>query len=154
MHASQYVGLRGDSDVVSADVRTVVDMAGRSVVLPAEIHRIGTVWAVAVLNSLVEVMGEGSKIYNQMPAHFSKSDRWKMQYQFAPQIANGPLFEDANRALLLENILQVRTDVCLAMTKQAVQVLERNGVACVYLEWKNVDDVKKAVTLRDRKSVV
>ena len=47
-----------------ADVRTVVDMAGRSVVLPAEIHRIGTVWAVAVLNSLVEVMGEGSKIYN------------------------------------------------------------------------------------------
>ena len=26
-------------------------------------------------------------------------------------------------------------------------MLERNGVACVYLEWKNVDDVKKAVTL-------
>lgn len=45
--------------------------------------------------------GEGSKIYNQMSAGFTKTDRWKMQYQFAPQIANGPLFEDANRELLL-----------------------------------------------------
>ena len=135
------------ADAASADVRTVVDMAGRSVALPAEIHRIGTLGSVGVLNAFVELMGEGSKIYNQMSAGFTKTDRWKMQYQFAPQIANGPLFEDANRELLLENILQARTDVCLAMTKETAQVLERNGVACVYLEWKNVDDVKKAVTL-------
>ena len=135
------------AEAASADVRTVVDMAGRSVVLPAEIHRIGTLGSIGVLNAFVELMGEGSKIYNQMSAGFTKTDRWKMQYQFAPQIANGPLFEDANRELLLENILQARTDVCLAMTKETAQVLERNGVACVYLEWKNVDDVKKAVTL-------
>ena len=32
------------AEAASADVRTVVDMAGRSVVLPAEIHRIGTGW--------------------------------------------------------------------------------------------------------------
>lgn len=127
--------------------RTVVDMMGRSVPLPADIHRIGTLGSVGVLNAFVELMGEGGKIYNQMPANFTKNDRWKMQYQFAPQIANGPLFEDANRELLLENILQARTDVCFAMTKETVQILERNGVACVYLEWKNVDDVKKAVTL-------
>ena len=40
------------AEAASADVRTVVDMAGRSVVLPAEIHRIGTLGSIGVLNAL------------------------------------------------------------------------------------------------------
>jgi iron complex transport system substrate-binding protein len=129
------------------DARTVVDMAGRAVSLPQEIKRIGTIGSVGVLNAFVELMGEGSKIYNQMPAQFTKNDQWAMQYEFAPQIANGPLFESGSQELLIENIIASEIDVCFVMNKGTAQILEDKGITCVYLEWKKQDDIYKAVTL-------
>jgi len=133
--------------VQEAGTRTVTDMAGRKVELSDEIDRIGTLGSVGVLNAFVELMGSGDKIYNQMPASFSKNDSWKMQYEFAPQIANGPLFESDNREVLIENIIQAAPDVCFTMTKDTAELLERNNIPCIYLEWKDVEDVKTAVAL-------
>lgn len=130
----------------AAAERTIVDMAGREVTIPAEINRIGTLGSVGVLNAFVELMGEGSKIYNAMPGRFATGANWKMQYEFAPQIASGPLFESGNE-ILIENILEAETDVCFTMTKDTATYLEEHGVACVYLEWKDTEDVKKAVEL-------
>ena len=127
--------------------REVTDMAGRTVVLPAEINRIGTVGAVGVLNTFVETMGQGHKIYNQMPGNFKNSKRWAMQYEFAPQLAQGPLFEGANRELLLENIIMADLDVCFVMTRETAEILAKNNVPCIYLEWKHPEDVKQAVAL-------
>ena len=127
--------------------REVIDMAGRTVKLPPEINRIGTIGAVGVLNTFVETMGQGTKIYNQMPGNFRSSGRWDMQYKFAPQIAHGPLFEGANRELLLENIIMADLDVCFTMTRETAEILTKNNVPCVYLEWKHPEDVKKAVRL-------
>ncbi|MCL2021175.1 MAG: ABC transporter substrate-binding protein [Betaproteobacteria bacterium] len=127
--------------------RSVTDMTGRSVSLPDEIHRIGTLGAVGVLNTFVEAMGEGSKIVNRMPASFANSDRWKLQYVFAPQIKNGPLFENANRELLIENILMAKPDVIFTMSRETAGQLERVGLPCVYLEWNSADDIKAAVYL-------
>lgn len=132
---------------VTGETRTVTDMAGREATLPKEIKRIGTLGSVGVLNAFVELMGAGDKIYNQMPEGFTKNDQWKMQYEFAPQIANGPLFETGNRELLIEDIIKAKPDVCITMTKETADTLEQNNIACVYLEWKDVDDVKKAVNL-------
>lgn len=128
-------------------VRSVVDMAGRTVELPAEIDRIGTLGSVGVLNALVEVMGEGSKIINRLPASFANSGRWRLQSEFAPQISNGALFEGANRELLIENIIMAKPDVCLVMTRELAEQLEKLGLAAVYLEWKDIEDVRKAVDL-------
>lgn len=86
-------------------------MAGRTVELPEQVERIGTLGAVGVLNALVEVMGAGPLIVNRMPGNFARGDRWKMQYQFAPQIAHGPLFESDSRELLVEDLLRARPDV-------------------------------------------
>ena len=127
--------------------RSVVDMAGRTVELPEEITSIGTLGAVGVLNAFVEVMGEGSKIINRMPASFANSGRWRLQAEFAPQITTGPLFEGAGRELLIENIIMAKPDVCLVMTRELAEQLEKLGQPCVYLEWKNIEDVKKAVAL-------
>ncbi len=127
--------------------RTVTDMAGRKVELSDKIDRIGTLGSVGVLNAFVELMGSGDKIYNQMPASFTKNDSWKMQYEFAPQIADGPLFESDNREVLIENIIQANPDVCFTMTKDTAELLERNNIPCIYLEWKGVEDVKTAVAL-------
>lgn len=128
-------------------MREVTDMAGRKVFLPAEINRIGTVGAVGVLNTFVETMGQGYKIYNQMPGNFKNSKRWAMQYEFAPQITNGILFEGQNGELLLENIIMANLDVCFTMTRETADILAKNGVRCVYLEWKHPEDVKNAIQL-------
>lgn len=67
-----------------AATRTVTDMAGREVKIPATIDSIATFGSVGVLNAFVECMGEGDKIVNEMPANFTKNDKWAMQYKFAP----------------------------------------------------------------------
>ncbi|MDR1096331.1 MAG: ABC transporter substrate-binding protein [Spirochaetaceae bacterium] len=129
-----------------AAVRTVVDMAGRTVTVPARITKIGTLGSVGVLNAFVELMGAGAEICNEMPSNFTRNDNWKMQYAFAPQIKGAPLFE-ANRELQIETILQTAPDVCFTMTRETAELLERNGVAAVYLAWAELDDVKTAVNL-------
>lgn len=131
----------------SGETRTVTDMAGRTVTLPKKIERIGTFGSVGVLNAFVELMGDGSKIVNQMPANFTKNDAWKMQYEFAPQIAQGPLFESDGKEILIEEVIKSKIDVCFTMTKETATLLEDNNVACVYLDWNDVNDVKTAVTL-------
>ena len=83
----------------------VTDMAGREVTIPAEVKSIATFGSVGVLNAFVELMGSGNLLCNQMPANFTKSDKWKMQYEFAPQIKDAPLLVNADGELLLEEIL-------------------------------------------------
>jgi iron complex transport system substrate-binding protein len=130
-----------------ATEQTITDMAGRSVTLPIEINKIGTFGSVGVLNAFVELMGEGSKICHDMPPSFTRNDNWKLQYEFAPQIKGAPVFEDANREVLMEVVLENTPDVCFAMTKETVQLLEENGLNAVYLSWTQDEDVKEAVTL-------
>lgn len=131
----------------AATERTVIDMAGREVTLPAEINTIGTFGSIGVLNAMVETMGFGHKILNQMSASFTKTDQWKYQYVFAPQIANGPLFEDASREVQIEEVLRAAPDLCLCMTKETVALLEGKGLTVIYLEWKDLEDVPECITL-------
>ena len=127
--------------------RTVTDMAGRVVELPMEINRIGTIGPIGVLNTFVELMGEGSKIFNEMPGRFKSSGNWDMHYEFAPQILNAPLYEDGNGEILIETIIQTKPDVCFVMSVDTAQFLVRNGIACIYLEWKELSDIPVAVNL-------
>lgn len=126
--------------------RTVTDMAGREVAIPAEVISIGTFGSVGVLNAFVQLMGAGDKITNQMPANFTSSDQWKMQYEFSPQIADGPLFEEGGE-VMVETVLAAAPDVAFTMTKETATILENVGVPAVYLEWNDVADVKDAVVL-------
>ncbi|MDR0925380.1 MAG: ABC transporter substrate-binding protein [Hungatella sp.] len=126
--------------------RTITDMAGRTVTIPVQIEKIGTFGSVGVLNAFVELMGEGSKICNDMPENFTKNDNWKLQYEFAPQIKGAPIFE-ANKEIAMETVLAAKPDVCFTMTKETAELLEKNGISAVYLAWSEIDDVKKAVTL-------
>ena len=126
---------------------TVTDMAGRTVEVPAEINSIGTFGAVGVINTFVELMGCGDKICNEMPANFTKNDKWKMQYEFAPQIKDAPLFEDPNGEIIMETVLETKPDLCITMMKDKVEILEKKGLTVIYLEWNETEDVKTAVKL-------
>ncbi|WP_253290784.1 ABC transporter substrate-binding protein [Pseudoflavonifractor sp. MSJ-37] len=127
--------------------RTITDMAGREVEIPAEIDSIATFGAVGVLNAFVELMGCGDKICNEMAPSFTKNDKWAMQYKFAPQIADGPVLENADREVLIEEVLKLKPDLCLTMTKSTAEELADKGLTCVYLSWSEVGDVKTAVEL-------
>lgn len=137
----------GDSATVQeAATRTVTDMAGREVEIPATIDSIATFGSVGVLNAFVECMGEGDKIVNEMPQNFTKNDKWAMQYKFAPQIAEGPVLETAD-GVDIEATLELAPDLCITMTADTAQQLEENGLACIVLEWGDTEDVKTAVSL-------
>ncbi|MDL2218584.1 ABC transporter substrate-binding protein, partial [Christensenellaceae bacterium OttesenSCG-928-M15] len=105
-----------------------------------------TFGAVGVMNAFVEMMGEGDKICHDMPPRFADNARWKLQYEFAPQMKGLLQFEDGND-VLIENVLQVKPDVCVTMTKSTAEFLAEHGLAAVYFEWKGIEDIPVAVTL-------
>ena len=126
--------------------RTVTDMAGRTVEIPAEIESIATFGSVGVINAFVECMGKGDLIVNEMPANFTKNDKWAMQYKFAPQIAEGPLLETAD-GVDMEATMSLNPDLCITMTEETAQQLEENGMTVIVLTWSDTEDVKTAVDL-------
>lgn len=131
----------------SAGSRTVVDMSGRTVTLPAEINSIGTFGAIGVLNTFVELMGAGDKICNDMSPRFTKTDKWQYQYKFAPQLKGSPVFQNANDEISIEVVLETKPDVCLTMSKEIIEVLEKQGLSVIYLNWNEDEDVKECITL-------
>ena len=135
------------SEPSTPETRTVVDMAGRTVTLPAEINSIGTFGSIGVLNTFVETMGVGEKICNNMSPRITKTDKWKYQNKFTPQIAEAPVFQIADEEIDMEVVLKTKPDLCLAMSKEIVTVLENQGFNVIYLEWNEDEDVKKCITL-------
>ncbi|WP_172135904.1 ABC transporter substrate-binding protein [Adlercreutzia sp. ZJ473] len=147
--ASSEPGTAGESSSSAAEApttRIVTDMANRTVEIPAEVDSIATFGSVGVLNAFVECMGKGDAIVNEMPANFTKNDKWAMQYKFAPQIKEGEVLETAD-GVDIEKTLTVNPDLCITMTEETAQQLEENGLACIVLKWNDVEDVKEAVTL-------
>lgn len=129
------------------ETHEVTDMAGRTVVLPKEIKTIATFGSIGVINAFVELMGSGDKICNDMTASFTKSDKWAMQYEFAPQMKGAPVLQNGDGEIQMEKVLALNPDLCLVMSKDLIEPLESNGLNVVYFEWKQTDDVKAAVTL-------
>lgn len=146
-------GCKGDSDPEgaskdpAADKVTVTDMAGRTVTLPKEIDSIATFGSIGVINAFVELMGCGDKISNDMTAKFTKSEKWALQYEFAPQIKGAPVLENTDGEIQIEKVLALNPDLCLVMSKDLIEPLESNDLNVIYFEWKQTDDVKTAVTL-------
>ncbi|SHI18725.1 iron complex transport system substrate-binding protein [Sporobacter termitidis DSM 10068] len=128
--------------------RTVTDMAGRTVTLPAEIKKIGTFGSIGVLNAFVETMGAGDLICNEGSPSFVKSPSWtKYQYLFTPQIKDLTPFQGADSELLMENILAAKPDLCLTMDSSLTQQLEKQGLTVIQLSWTKTEDVKQCITL-------
>ncbi|MFO1329170.1 MAG: ABC transporter substrate-binding protein [Rubrivivax sp.] len=125
--------------------RTVTDMAGRKVGLPARIERIVTLGSLPVINSFVFTMGEGRRIVNGL-ADFAKP-HWKYQTVFAPQLAGQPTMQQPNREPSVEAILAARPDLVLTMHRESVERLAALGIPVVFLAWREAEDVKACMTV-------
>lgn len=134
------------SQATQSATRTIKDMEGRTVEIPSEVKSVATFGSVGVLNAFVECLGKGDLIVNQMPANFTKNDKWAMQYKFAPQIADGPVLETAD-GVDMEAVMQLDPDVCITMMPDTAQQLADSGMNAVCLQWNDTEDVKVAVEL-------
>lgn len=128
-------------------VREVIDMAGRTVLLRQNIERIGTLGSVPMMNTFVESLGAGKKIYNQPSAFHNIYGRWKMHLKFAPQLAHGPHFQSASHELLMENILEADPDVCVTNSRAILDMLDRFNVPAVFVDWSNVERMLGSVKM-------
>ena len=128
--------------------KTITDMAGRTVTIPAEIKSVGTFGAIGVLNTVVLTMGAGPLIINEGSASFVNSPSWaKYVYKFAPQIQNMPQFENADREIIIEEVLAAAPDLCLSMSRANTEFLEQHGLTVVQIAWQQDEDVHVAIRL-------
>ena len=127
--------------------RSLRDMAGDSVQVPAHIERVATIGSVPVINSLLFAIGEGKRIVNGLPPPFSKKPRWGYQQVFAPHMAHLPVMQSPDYAPQIETLLQAAPDVVLTMDRSTAETLNRLGLPTLYLAWRQPEDVKAVVRL-------
>lgn len=128
---------------IGAEARTIVDMGGRTVVLPEKVSRAVTLGAVPVLNGFLFAFGEQDAIVNGLPTALAR----KYQYVFAPGLAGKPIVQGAEKALAVEEIVGLRPDVILTMDIATAELLRSLRLPVVYLRWTAPDDVKALTAL-------
>lgn len=134
------------STAPAATTRTITDMAGRQVTLPATITKVVTVGAVPVINSFIFAMGHGDKIVNGLPP-FAQNSRYKYEAVFAPNIAAAPVMQGTDNTPNMEEILKAKPDVVFVMNKTAIDPIAQRGIPVVFLAWRQPEDVKQVMTL-------
>ncbi len=55
--------------------------------------------------------------------------------------------ENADREILIEEVLKIKPDLSICMTKDTADLLEGKGLTVIYLEWSELEDVEKCITL-------
>lgn len=131
----------------AALARDITDMAGRTVTVPDRIDSVVTLGSVPVINSFVFAAGQGALIANDLPPWARQSGRWAWQDVFAPQLAQNPRVEDAERNLALEELLTLDPDVTLTFARDVADLLDQHGIPTVVLRIQTPEDVKDGVAL-------
>jgi iron complex transport system substrate-binding protein len=128
--------------------RSVVDMAGRTVVLPKAVKRIATVGSVPVINGYLFALGAGERIANGLPSRFAQSNRWRLQSAIAPHLAERPVLQrQAGSEVSMETLVRLSPDVVLTMDPHGARTLKTARFPVVVLEWRNADDIHKNMAL-------
>lgn len=127
-------------------VRTVIDMAGRTVTLPAHIERVAAVGSVPVIHSFIFTMGKADTIVNGMPL-FAQGKRYRFHLRVAPHLAQQPIAQGPGGEPDIERLLALRPQVVFVMDKMVLNLLERKGFTVVYLAWREQGDVRTLMRL-------
>lgn len=137
-----------DCSADAGQTRTVTDMAGRSVVLPARVERIATVGSVPVINGYLFALGAGDRIVNGLPPRFTQSDRWRLQTAIAPHLAGRPLLQgQASSEVNLESLLGLAPDLVITMDLLRARALEAARIPVLFIEWRDAADIEKSMRL-------
>ncbi|MGM9608328.1 MAG: ABC transporter substrate-binding protein [Oscillospiraceae bacterium] len=117
--------------------RTVVDSGGTEVTVPAQVETVMTFGSCGVINTLIETLGCGWMIANDMSPRFSDNPAWHYQYEFAPQMAELPRYEDASGEIDIENVVTADPDLIIVMQAATAETLREKGLNVLYIDYGN-----------------
>jgi iron complex transport system substrate-binding protein len=123
----------------------VTDLAGRHVAIPPAIDSVATFGSTPILNSLLEILGQGHKIRNQPNLVHDLSGPWRMHKIFAPQLVSAPVLRDRNHELILETILTADPALSITMTPSYLEALERLGLPVIWVDWSTAERMLETV---------
>ena len=127
---------------------TVTDMMGVDVTFEDIPQTIATFGSIGVLNTFVEALGCGDRICNKMTSNFESTKSYPhLRVEFAPQTVNAPLLTNSDGEIIMEEVLSLKPDLCLTMTKATAELLRKQGLNVIMLEWRELEDVYVAVRL-------
>lgn len=128
-----------------ADTRTVVDQAGREVILPLEINRIATTWRPCTF--LIYAIGAQSKLAGVDDG----STKTPFTTGVYPQIADIPHIGDKRHGINMEELIAVKPDVvCVWSGKGSdsiVKQLETQGIPTLVIIPESAEQMKEAALL-------
>ncbi len=127
--------------------KEVTDLMGRTVKIPVEVKKIGTINSVPIINSMIEAVGGGNLIYNQPSKFHDIHGDWKMHLKFAPQLEKGPFYESSGHEILTENILADRPDFLVTNNKGKLELLAKSRVPVIYIETSTPEQLLKSMEL-------
>ena len=138
----------GLAPAARADGRSVIDMAGRRVRLPARIERIASAGGSPAVNAFLFLFGQGEHIVTGLPQAF-QSPLWRFQRTFGPGIADGPVVSGPPPAWTpnVESLLAIRPDLSFVVSEQAADLLDRAGLPAIVLKWDKVDSIARTIRL-------
>lgn len=116
--------------------RTVVDMAGRTVEIPAKVERVVNNWPSS--NSVMLMIGAGDLLVGTTTT--TLNNEWnKFMY---PNLVNVPT--DINSA---EEVLKLEPDIYISSGVDKAEEMQKAGIPSLVLMFSNYDDMKKSFTI-------
>lgn len=127
---------------------TVTDMMGVEVTFDAVPQTVATFGSIGVLNTLIECLGCGDRLCNNMGANFESTKSYPhLRLEFAPQTKDAPLLTNTDGELAMEEILLLAPDVCVTMSQAIADQLRAQDLKVIYLEWQVDTDIPVAMRL-------
>lgn len=136
----------GPSATPVPTTRTIIDQAGRTVVLPYNVSRVVAVGAVPPINSFIQALGRGDTIAEGVPASFDKR-QWRYQFEITPGIESLPVLQSSMTSPDIEEIMKASPDAIFTTTQSMIHELENTGIPVVYFSATNGSDVKEYMAL-------
>lgn len=133
------------------EARSVTDMFGRQVALPAQVERVVTAGGTPAVNAFICALGKGSSIVNGVPPQI-RGPRWKYQFVFAPQIKDQPAVSSMGPSWApdLEALLALPNDLVIVDNPANAEQLEKRGIRSLGLSWRGPQDIVPTMELLGR----
>ncbi|MGE4295505.1 MAG: ABC transporter substrate-binding protein [Campylobacterales bacterium] len=122
-------------------------MAGHTQSLPVPIERVATVGGTPAVNSFLFMLGQGDKIVNALPSMKSKMS-WPMQIRLNPALQTAlPASAGQSWEPFLENILQLKPDLCIVLTTEAAERIKSTGCPALVVNWRGPGSIKETAAV-------
>lgn len=129
----------------SSEIHSIIDMAGRNVILSKKITRVVTLGPVPVLNSFVFAFGKQGCILNGLPLNLR---HFHHEEFFAPGLYQRPIVQGSDMSLAVEDIIALHPDVVFTMNTATASILEKcNQPVVVFARCRTSEDVKAIMAL-------